>query len=80
MEILKPGRPVQKPNEDYRGTCGHCGCEVKCSPTDKAVLPYSRSNPIYQVKCPTEGCGAFIKLEEYVTRTSFVVRSGERQE
>jgi hypothetical protein len=68
MEILKQGRPPQKPNEDYRGECEHCGCQVKCKPTDPAVLPYSKSNPIYKVKCPTEGCGGFIHLTEYVTR------------
>ena len=79
MEILKPGRLPPKPNEDYRGICASCGCEVKCSPTDKAVLPYSKSNPIFQVKCPTEGCGGFIKLKEYVTRECFVERNvGQR--
>ena len=35
---------------------------------DTAVLPYSRTDPVFQVKCPTEGCDALIDLEEYVTR------------
>ena len=35
---------------------------------DPAVLPYPRTNPEYKVKCPTEGCGHIIILEEYVTR------------
>ena len=49
------------------------------NPTDKAVLPYSKSNPIYKVKCPTEGCGGFIILEEYVTRECFVEKNiGQR--
>jgi len=66
MEILKPGRPIHKPNEDYRGECEHCGCQVKCSPKDMAVLPYSRSNPIYQIKCPNGNCGGIITLKEYI--------------
>lgn len=81
MEILTPGRLPPNPNEDYRGTCSICRCQVKCKPTDPAVLPYSRSNSIFKVKCPTKGCDGFIVLTEYVTRAdSFVVRSSERKE
>lgn len=68
MEILSPGRIPPKPNEDYRGECEHCHCKVKCTPTDPAIMPYSRSNPIFRVQCPTEGCGGIIILEEYIAR------------
>ena len=79
MEILKQGRPPRKPSDDYRGECEHCGCQVKSTPTDPAVLPYSKSNPIIQVKCPTEGCGGYIVLHEYVTRECFVEKNvGQR--
>jgi hypothetical protein len=48
-------------------------------PPDPAVLPYSRTNPEFKVKCPTDGCGATIHLEEYVTRECFVERNvGQR--
>ncbi len=79
MEILQPGKLPPPPNEDYRGECQRCHCKVKCTPTDPAILPYSRSNPVYRVECPTVGCGELISLSEYVTRESFVVRSNERE-
>lgn len=66
MEILSPGHLPTPPNEDYRGECNYCHAKVKCSPRDPAILPYSRSNPEYKVKCPTKGCGGTITLEEYV--------------
>lgn len=79
MEILKQGRPPQKPIDDYCGECDACGCQVKCKPTDPAIMPYPRSNPVFRVKCPTENCGGIIILEPYVTRECFVEKNiGQR--
>lgn len=79
MEILKQGRLPHKSSKDFRGTCEYCGCGVKCNLRDEIILTYTRSNPIYQVKCPTEGCGGYIHLHEYFIRDCFAVRSGERE-
>jgi hypothetical protein len=80
MEILKQGTLPPKPSEDYRGECEHCHAQVKCTPTDTAILPYPRNDPIFRVPCPTEGCGGIITLHVYVTRTDcFVERNvGQR--
>ena len=80
MEIIRPGVVPQKPEPEYIGICRNCNAMVKLTMPDPAVLPYSRTNPEFKVKCPTDGCGATIKLEEHVTRDCFVVRSGERRE
>ena len=69
MEILKPGKLPPKPSEDYRGECQLCHAQVKCSPTDPEILPYSRTCPLFKVNCPTENCGGVIILNEYVTRS-----------
>jgi|FAXJ01.1.fsa_nt_gi hypothetical protein len=68
MEIIKHGKVPEKKVPAYVGTCHNCKCQVKCILPDPAVLPYSRTDPVFQVKCPTEGCDALIDLEEYVTR------------
>ena len=79
MEILRPGYLPPNKNDEYRGECQTCHCQVKVTMPDPAVLPYPRTNPEYKVKCPTEGCGHIIILEEYVTRDCFVERNvGQR--
>jgi len=70
MEIIKPGTVPKKTIPKLRGTCGNCGCIVECLPTDPAVLPYPRTNPIFKIMCPTTDCNFIIKLEDYVTRIS----------
>ena len=49
----------------YRGSCSLCGAEVECDADDTAILPYSRSNPIFEVVCPTQRCGLKITLKEF---------------
>ena len=70
MQILKSGTLPPKPNEDYRGECENCHCIVKCKPTDHAIMAYSKSNPVFRVKCPTVECGGVITLAEYLTRAA----------
>ena len=79
MEIVRPGKVPVKKEPEYVGTCKNCNAVVKLTMPDPAVLPYSRTNPEFKVKCPTDGCGATIHLEEYVTRECFVERNvGQR--
>jgi hypothetical protein len=66
MEIIKPGILPPSVSEIFRGECPNCHAQVKCSPTDHEVLPYSRSNPKVRVNCPTLGCFHVITLTEYL--------------
>jgi hypothetical protein len=68
MNILVPGKVIQKSPPMLRGTCSNCGCQVECAPNDPAIRPYPRSEPKFVVVCPTENCGANIILKEYITR------------
>lgn len=59
MEILKYGRVPAE--QRYRGTCGGCGCEVRCKGSE--AKPTADGTDELTVQCPTIGCGRRI----YVT-------------
>jgi hypothetical protein len=68
MNIIKPGKVPVRVEPLLQGTCFNCSCRLECTRSDEAILPYSRSNPVFIVNCPTEGCGVQILLEEKIMR------------
>jgi hypothetical protein len=63
MKITKQGIVPAPIVEVLYGKCSNCGCEFETDRFfDVDILPYSRSNPIFQRKCPTEKCLTIITL------------------
>jgi len=63
MKIIRSGLSAKlRATKGLMGNCIVCGCVVKCWDNDPAILPYSRSNPILRVNCPTPDCGNIIIL------------------
>lgn len=65
MRILRPGKLPKKQDIILVGICKNCYAKVECFHTDSAILPYSRSNPIFKIPCPTSKCNCIITLNEF---------------
>ena len=63
MDILKVGKLPG--NENFRGKCTHCGCEVQCTKAETRASRDERDHGILFVDCPTEGCLKAISVEPW---------------
>lgn len=69
MKIIKPGVLPVKKDEEYRGKCRLCGCEVLAG-KDELKYGYSGLDAEhgYYVLCPTKGCERQIDMERVLYR------------
>lgn len=61
MIIIRKG--ILPANQQYSGTCNHCGAMVRFLKKEAKVKSHGNPNltHLIQVACPTEGCGHMIK-------------------
>lgn len=70
IQITKAG-DIRKKDKWYAGKCDSCGCCVRMKWEDvDRDYPSGPNHWVDGVRCPTEGCGTFIRTQKWTIRTS----------